>query len=111
MAHDTNLSPEEKHKAKMKTIVMVTLILSGVTFVEFALAFLMDAGIARTTIFFVLTFAKAYYIIAEFMHLGHEVPSLKRSIIFPLIFVVWLIAVLLWEGSVIFDMRTIFDLF
>ena len=111
MAHDTNLSPEAKHKAKMKTILYVTLILSAVTIVEFILAFTMDRGAMLTAIFFILTLAKAYYIVSEFMHLGHEAPSLKRAVIFPFIFVLWLIAALLWEGSVVFDMRETFDLF
>jgi len=111
MAHDTNLSAEEKHKAKIKTIIQVTVILSVVTLAEFAMAFIFPRSAALTTGFFVLTIVKAYYIVSEFMHLGHEVPSLKRSIIFPLLFVLWLIAVLLWEGSTVFDMRDSLDLF
>lgn len=111
MAHDINLSPEEKHKAKMKTILIVTAILSAVTLVEFVLAFTVSRGAVLTILFFVLTIAKAYYIVKEFMHLGHEVPSLKRAIIFPFVFILWLIGALLWEGSTQYNMREVFDLF
>ena len=111
MAHDINLSPEEKHKAKIRTILMVTGILSAVTIVEFILAFTVPRGAILTILFFVLTIAKAYYIVKEFMHLGHEVPSLKSAIIFPFVFILWLIGALLWEGSVVFDQRSLFDLF
>lgn len=111
MAHDINLSPEEKHKAKMKTIFIVTVILSVVTLVEFVLAFTMDRGAMLTSVFFILTLAKAYYIVKEFMHLGHEAPSLKRAIVFPFAFILWLIGALLWEGSVAYEMRSVFDLF
>ena len=111
MAHDTNLSAEEKHKAKIKKILFVTAILAGVTILEFICAFTMKRGAFLTILFFVMTIGKAYYIVAEFMHLGHEVPSLKRAIIFPFIFILWLIGALLWEGSTAFEMREHFDLF
>ncbi|MGB0522163.1 MAG: cytochrome C oxidase subunit IV family protein [Flammeovirgaceae bacterium] len=111
MAHDINLTPEERHKAKMRTILIVTIILSVVTIVEFIFAFTMERGAVLTILFFVLTIAKAYYIVKEFMHLGHEVPSLKSAIIFPFIFILWLIGALLWEGSEVFHMRDTFDLF
>ncbi|MFT5914838.1 MAG: cytochrome c oxidase subunit IV [Flammeovirgaceae bacterium] len=110
MAHDINLSADEKHKAKMKTIVKVTIILSAVTGIEFFLAFIMGAGTARTSLFFILTIVKAYYIVSEFMHLGHEAKSLQWSIIFPLAFVVWLIVALLVEGDTVYDIRSFFGL-
>ena len=110
MANDTNLTAEEKHKAKMKTIVRVTIILSAVTMIEFIFAFAMGAGTARTALFFILTIVKAYYIISEFMHLGHEVKPLKWSIIFPLAFIAWLIVALLVEGDTVFDLRSTYDL-
>lgn len=103
MAHDLHLSDEERKKAKHKNILRVTLILSAVTAVEFLFAFTLPRGIWLTILYFALTIAKAYYIVSEFMHLGHEVRSLKYAIIFPLIFIVWLLAVLLVEGTAIFE--------
>ena len=42
---------------------------------------------------------KAYYIINEFMHLGHEVRSMAASILLPMLLLVWAIIAFLWEGE------------
>jgi len=102
MAHSDNLTPEEAHKATVKRIWTVTGILASVTALEFALAFLMTPGMARNMIFVIMTFIKAFYIVAEFMHLRHEVKALIWSIILPCAFLVWLVIALLTEGSFIF---------
>lgn len=102
MAADyASLSPEEKkqvHKAKVRKILVVTAILAAVTAVEFLFAFVMGAGFARTSIFLILTVVKAYYIMYEFMHLGHEASPLKMAVIFPLAFVLWLLVAMIWES-------------
>ena len=103
MAHDINLSAEERKQAVIKYIIRVTIILSVVTAFEFLLAFTMSRGVLLTSLFFALTIVKAYYIVSEFMHLGHEVRSLKYAVVFPLIFILWLIVALLVEGTAIFD--------
>jgi len=110
MAHDINMDKGEAHKAKIKKIIQVTIILSVVTGIEFVFAFIMDAGTARTALFFILTIVKAYFIISEFMHLGHEVNALKWSIIFPLAFILWLIVALLVEGDTVYQLRELFNL-
>ena len=46
----------------------------------------MDSSIV---VFIALTIVKAYYIVSEFMHLGHEKKSLKMSIVLPMLFVVF----------------------
>ncbi len=102
MAHSENLTPEQAHKATVKRIWTVTAILAGITIIEFALAFLMNPGMARNMIFVIMTFIKAFYIVAEFMHLRHEVKALIWSIVLPCAFVVWLVIALLTEGSFIF---------
>ncbi len=103
MAHDIHLSEEERSKAKKKNIIRVMLILAAVTAVEFLFAFTLPRSVWLTALYFILTIAKAYYIVSEFMHLGHEVSSLKYAIVFPLIFVVWLLVALLVEGTAIFE--------
>jgi cytochrome c oxidase subunit IV len=92
-------------KSKIRNIVRVALILAAVTFVEFVFAFTMDAGVLRTSIFVGLTIVKAYYIVSEFMHLGHERKSLIWSILLPTIFIVWLIIALIYEGGAIYEVR------
>lgn len=89
-------------KAKIKHIWMVTLYLFLITAAEFVVAFNLDASVIKTIVFIVMTIVKAYYIMSEFMHLGHETKGLKMSILLPLIFVVWLIAALLIQGDAIY---------
>jgi cytochrome c oxidase subunit IV len=103
MAHDANMSLEDRRKAKVKKIMQVTLILSVVTGLEFVVAFIMGAGFARTSLFFIMTVVKAYFIVSEFMHLGHEVKPMKYAIVLPFVFILWLIVALLVEGDYIFD--------
>ncbi|GAB2783166.1 hypothetical protein GCM10027275_28820 [Rhabdobacter roseus] len=80
-------------------------ILSGVTALEFLIAFTLHAGLLKVSIFIGLTIVKAFYIVGEFMHLKHEVKSLIWSILLPCIFVVWLLIALIWEGGSIFAVR------
>ena len=55
-------------------------------------------------IFIVLTIVKAYYITWDFMHVRDEKPFLKNTIILPLLILIpFLLFILLWEGSYIFD--------
>jgi len=89
-------------KAKILKIWKVTGILFLATVIEFIIAFTMDAGMFKTSIFIVLTIFKAFYIVGEFMHLGHETKGLIYTILLPCIFVVWLILALLIQGSAIF---------
>lgn len=92
-------------KNKIKRIWTVALVLAIATGIEFLFAFTMAPGTLRTAIFVGLTIVKAFYIVAEFMHLKHEVKVLIWSIILPMIFIVWLIIALLMEGNAIFDVR------
>jgi cytochrome c oxidase subunit 4 len=104
-AHAENLSPEEIRKKNVNRVLVVTGILAGITAVEFLLAFTMAAGTGRNIIFILLTIAKAFYIVADFMHLRHEVKTLILAIILPAAFVVWLIVALLAEGGSMYTPR------
>ncbi len=99
---NNNIVVQPVDKKKVRHLVNVALILFFVTVVEFIIAFTMASGGLRTTIFVVMTIVKAYYIVSEFMHLGHEVKPLRWSIIFPMILVMWLIAALIIEGNYIY---------
>ncbi len=101
--HQVVVKPVDKEK--VKKIWMVALILAVVTGIEFVFAFTMEAGTLRTAIFIGLTIVKAFYIVAEFMHLRHEVKVLIWSILLPMVFVVWLIIALLVEGNAIYGVR------
>jgi cytochrome c oxidase subunit IV len=47
----------------------------------------------------ILSFYKAYYIVKEFMHLGHETRGMAASIVLPTLLLVWAIIAFLWEGD------------
>ncbi len=100
-----NVKVQPADKEKVRQIVKVAVILGIVTAVEFVIAFSVDSGVFRTSIFVGLTIVKAYYIVSEFMHLGHERKALIWSILIPTIFVIWLIVALIYEGGAVYDVR------
>ena len=85
--------------AARKRIWIVFGILSAITAVEFVIAFAIGAGLPRTALFMLLTVVKAFYIVADFMHLKHEVKDLIITIILPLTFIIWFIVAMLVEGD------------
>jgi cytochrome c oxidase subunit IV len=91
--------------ANTKAIWRTFLILCAITAVEFIIAFTMPAGPLRVFIFVGMTIVKAFYIVAEFMHLKHEVKSLIWAIMLPIIFIIWLLIALMYEGGSIFQVR------
>jgi len=106
----TSVTVQPVDKAKIWGIWKVALILAVITGIEYLFAFTMDAGMLRTVIFIGLTIVKAFYIVSEFMHLGHEVKGLIYSIILPMMFIIWLIVALVnLEGGAIKDARGIVD--
>jgi len=111
--HQTAVAPTvlPRDKAKIAKIWKTALILTIVTSMEFTLAFTITRGSLLTIIFVSLTLVKAFYIVAEFMHLKYEVKILIWSIVLPLLFVIWLIVALLAEGNAIFEMRNIWGWF
>ncbi|TPE42562.1 cytochrome C oxidase subunit IV family protein [Pontibacter mangrovi] len=100
--HQTGEIPKPQTKAIWRTFV----ILVAITALEFLIAFTMDAGTARNAIFIILTIFKAFYIVAEFMHMKHETKTLMWSILIPLALVVWLMVALLAEGSYYYESIT-----
>lgn len=47
----------------------------------------------------VLSIYKAYFIIYEFMHMRYEVPGLARTVLLPMVLLVWAIIAFFWEGN------------
>jgi cytochrome c oxidase subunit 4 len=103
MEHESQVIVQPVDKEKIRKIWKVALILAIVTGVEFVIAFTIAAGGAKTFLFIGLTIVKAFYIVAEFMHLGHERRSLIMSIILPMAFVVFLIFILWYQGTAIYN--------
>lgn len=94
------------NKEKVRTFLKVTLILFVVTLIEYGIAFTIphDYKWLRIVLFISLTILKAYYIVAEFMHLGHENKPFKRAIIFPAAFVLFFIFIMIYQGGAVFDL-------
>jgi len=82
-------------------------ILLVVTIIEFVFAFSLPESWKwmKISIFVGLTFVKAFYIVSEFMHLKHETKVLMWSIILPMIFVVWFVIALIYEGGAILGVK------
>ena len=93
------------NKKKVKQLITVAVYLLIITAIEFLVAFTMDSGPLRTSIFIGLTIVKAYYIVSEFMHLKYEAKMLIWSIMIPLMFIIWLIIALIYEGGAVYDVR------
>ncbi|MHA7102182.1 cytochrome C oxidase subunit IV family protein [Roseivirga pacifica] len=104
----TSVAVQPADRSKIMGIWKIAGILAIVTAIEYVFAFTMDAGMLRTIIFIGLTIVKAFYIVSEFMHLGHEVKGLIYSILLPMLFLVWLIVALVQlEGAAIKKARGI----
>ena len=86
-----------------KKIWQIFFVLLGITVIEFFIAlYCVPKGVFGTNIanpiYIVLTLAKAFYIVAYFMHLRFEKVGLVYSIIVPILFIVGLILVLTNES-------------
>ena len=100
--HHTGEIPKAQTKAIWRTFI----ILVAITALEFVFAFFMEPGTTRNVIFIILTLFKAFYIVAEFMHLKHETKALIWTIIIPLALIVWLMVALIAEGSYYYESIT-----
>jgi cytochrome c oxidase subunit 4 len=93
-----------------KKIWQIFAVLLGITVVEFFIALvLVPKGIVpahiANPIYIVLTLAKAFYIVAYFMHLKFEKIGLALAIIVPILFIIGLILVLTNESHYWVDLR------
>jgi cytochrome c oxidase subunit IV len=107
MAHTQSAN---ERQASIKSIWKTFWILLGVTVVEVGLAFLhlytgFPGKLLLNSVFIGLTLVKAFFIVAEFMHLGHEVRNLIMTILFPLLLFVWFIIAFLADGDSWKNMR------
>jgi cytochrome c oxidase subunit 4 len=89
-------------------------ILLGITMVELILATIhLKTGFPPkyllNGIYLILTCAKAFYIIAEFMHLRHEIKNMIMTIAVPALLFVWFIIAFLWDGGSFKELRNRYD--
>jgi cytochrome c oxidase subunit IV len=102
MSQDTHA---EHHHDAIGEIKKVTIILSVLTIVELILGFWMigitnpGSRLAIKGVIVILMMAKAFYIVAYFMHLKHELRNLIMTIIVPLALFIWFIIAFLSDGN------------
>jgi cytochrome c oxidase subunit IV len=60
-------------------------------------------------LFVIGTLAKAFFIIAEFMHLRHEVKNLIMTLVMPTLLFVWFLIAFLWDGNSYKNLRNKYD--
>ena len=96
-------------------IKKVTIILSVLTIIELILGFWM-IGITSEALrlaikgsIIILMMAKAFYIVAYFMHLKHELKNLIMTIVVPLGLFVWFIGAFLIDGNSFRNLRNTYD--
>ena len=105
----SNIDPANPPKPETKKIWTTFGILVGITAVEFAFAFTMSKGTMLIAIFVALTIVKAFFIVAQFMHLKYETKPLIYSIlIIPLTLMVWLVVSMMNEANYTYDARSDF---
>ena len=106
----------EKDSPSKKSILKVLVILSVITVAEviFALYVLVWNEPPQSheamywiyrIIMIVLSLGKAFFIVAEFMHMWYEVRSFVFYTLISTTLLLWFILALLWEGSFFLDNR------
>jgi cytochrome c oxidase subunit IV len=109
----THHQSDAEFKARVRK---TTILLSVITVIELLLGLLMyatDLGsfvvLLIKGVIVILTLAKAFYIVAVFMHLGDEIRNMIMTIIVPLMLFIWFIGAFLWDGNSYRTMRNRYD--
>jgi cytochrome c oxidase subunit IV len=103
-----------KHSFDTKLIWRTFWILLAITVFELALAilyyktdFLPKHLLNGVSI--IMTLAKAFFIIAEFMHLGHEIKNLIMTLAIPALLFIWFLVAFAWDGNSYRQLRNKYD--
>lgn len=108
----------ETYAAAKKEIWRITWILSILTLIELSLGYWMyykHETMSHSIIMFIkgtiliLMMAKAFYIVAYFMHLKHEIRNMVMTIVVPLMLFIWFIISFLYEGNSYKNLRNTYD--
>ncbi|MEM7106757.1 MAG: cytochrome C oxidase subunit IV family protein [Bacteroidota bacterium] len=107
MEETTHVQPQPVDKAKIKKIWVTAGYMAAITILEFVIAFTvpLEMAMTRVSIFVLMTIVKAFYIVAEFMHLKYEVKVLVWSILIPTVFIIWMLIAFIYEGAAIYEIR------
>lgn len=117
MSSNTETTHDNAHATfDTKPIWRTFWILLGITLVELTLATIhlktgFPSKYVLNGIYLILTAAKAFYIIAEFMHLRHELKNLIMTIAVPALLFIWFIIAFLTDGNSYRNLRNSYDSF
>lgn len=93
---------EEQYKSQVNAVWRSTLYLSILTIIEVAVALIFHGKLPvliLNSFFVIMTLWKAYYIIAEFMHIKYEKRAFVLSLGLPLTFLIWAIIAFCHDGA------------
>jgi cytochrome c oxidase subunit IV len=108
----------ETYAAAKKEIKKITIYLSVLTLVELAIGYALYLNseswgeglklFMKGTIL-ILMVVKAFYIVAYFMHLKHEIKNMIMTIVVPLLLFVWFIIAFLADGNSYKNLKNEYD--
>lgn len=113
-AHTEAQGHEDNHGFDTKAIWRTFWILLVITCIELIVGMFIAPHFHPLKLWFnilyiIFTAAKAFYIIAEFMHLRHEIKNLIMTIAVPALLFIWFIAAFLWDGNSYKNLRNTYD--
>jgi len=106
------------YEKSKKIALRIILLLAVITVLEVAVALLGKGYIIEGLhwplwlmggLMIILSLTKAVYIVYEFMHMKYEFPSLMRSVILPMLLLVWAVIAFMYEGADWGDRRDLID--
>ncbi|MBX3102017.1 MAG: cytochrome C oxidase subunit IV family protein [Bacteroidetes bacterium] len=103
---DGPLEHHETHGTIFQRIILPFIWLLLITAAEFFIALVIKNEDNKTAVditFVVMTLVKAFFIVSYFMHLKFEFKGLKWSIVFPLLFIVYLLVLMVLEGTYMYN--------
>ena len=105
---------KEKSEFNTKAVWRTFWILLGITVFELIIAIIyyethFFPKHLLNGVFIIMTLAKAFFIVAEFMHLGHELKNLIMTIAIPACLFIWFLIAFMWDGSSYHDLRMRYD--
>jgi cytochrome c oxidase subunit IV len=114
----TTATPQTKHTDKhsfdTRLIWRTFWILSAITVFELFIAILyyetdfLPKHILNG-VFVIMTLAKAFFIIAEFMHLGHEIKNMVMTVAIPCLLFIWFVIAFMADGNSYGNLRNKYD--
>jgi len=106
---------KEEHSFDKRAIWRTFWILLVITCIELTIGMFIAPSFPHQTkvwfniLYIILTSAKAFYIIAEFMHLKHEIKNMIMTIAVPAMLFLWFLGAFLWDGSAFRNSRNTYD--